>query len=312
MEVQVVQEPETQTTHCPGCGKPLPPGGARYCPNCGVAVGEMKQTRPPSGGGGIPPLAMQLVIGIVAALVVVAGAAGINHAWPIFGTSGGKSTVSVALPTAAAAPTPAVVEMAVGDEPAKGPKDAKVTIVEFSDFECPYCARFVTETLPSILANYGDKVQFAFRNFPLSQHPYAEKAAEAAECANDQGAFWQYHDLLFQNQTALVGIVQADATNGVAQVVNNLKQYAASLNLDTATFNQCLDSGAGKAKVDVDTAALYDALQKAGVTQFGTPAFFINGMFSSGAYPYDGTSPSYRQGYPTFKQMIDAALAAAG
>jgi protein-disulfide isomerase len=288
MEVQLVTKPETQESQ------------------------DTEKTQPPSGG--LPPLALQFMVGIVAAVAVVAAAAGINHAWPIFGESGGgTSTVSVALPTAAATAEAPVVDMPVADAPTKGPADAKVQIVEFSDFECPYCAKFVTQTLPQILSTYGDKVLFAFRNYPLpaSMHPYAQKAAEAGECANDQGVFWQYHDLLFQNQTQLSALVQADPTNGVNQVADQLKQYAASLSVDTAKFNQCLDSGADAEKVTSDASAMTDALTAAGVTRFGTPSFFINGKFTSGAYPFDENADGYQAGMFTFKAAIDEALAAA-
>jgi protein-disulfide isomerase len=288
MEVQLVTKPETQESP------------------------DTEKTQPPNGG--LPPLALQFMVGIVAAVAVVAAAAGINHAWPIFGESGGgTSTVSVALPTAAATAEAPVVDMGVGDAPTKGPADAKVQIIEFSDFECPYCAKFVTQTMPQILSTYGDKVLFAFRNYPLpaSMHPYAQKAAEAGECANDQGKFWEYHDLLFQNQSQLSALVQADPTNGVNQVADQLKQYAASLSLDTAKFNQCLDSGADAEKVTSDASAMTDALTKAGVTRFGTPSFFINGKFVSGAYPFDENAQGYQAGMFTFKSAIEEALAAA-
>jgi protein-disulfide isomerase len=281
----------------------------------------------PSKGTGLPPLAMQFIVGIAAAVIVVAGAAGLNHAWPLFGSGssgGGKTQVTAALPTPAADPTPSfetedafnaqkALDVSAAGAPSKGPSDAKVTIIEFSDFECPYCDRFVTQTLPSILKDYGDKVQFVFRDYPLpaTMHPYAEQAAEAGQCANDQGAFWQFHDLMFQNQTALAGMVQADATNGVTQVVAQMKTYAASLNLNTATFNSCLDSGADKAKVAADQKAMTDALTQAGISSFGTPSFFINGKFVSGAYPYDSTVSGYADGMFTFKQAIEDSLAAA-
>jgi len=288
MEVQLVTKPDTQESP------------------------DTEKTQPPSGG--LPPLALQFMVSIVAAVAVVAAAAGLNHAWPIFGESGGgKSTVSVALPTAAATAEAPVVDMDVGDAPTKGPADAKVQIVEFSDFECPYCAKFVTQTMPQILSTYGDKVLFAFRNYPLpaSMHPYAQKAAEASECANDQGKFWEYHDLLFGKQSDLSALVQADPTNGVNQVVDQLKQYAASLSLDTAKFNECLDSGANAEKVSSDASAMTEALTKAGVTRFGTPSFFINGKFISGAYPFDESSAGYQDGMFTFKAAIEEALAAA-
>jgi protein-disulfide isomerase len=272
------------------------------------------ETQPPNRGPS--PLTLQFIVSIAAAVLVVAVAAGINHAWPIFGSSGGggsNNTVSVALPTAQPTQANPVVQMDVGDAPTKGPKDAKVQIIEFSDFECPYCSKFVTDTMPQILQNYGDKVLFAFRNYPLpaSMHPYAEKAAEAGECANDQGAFWQYHDLLFQNQSQLAALIQADATNGVTQVVAQLKTYAGQVGMDTTKFNDCLDSGADAAKVTSDASAMTDALTKASVTRFGTPSFFINGKFVSGAYPYDENSSGYQAGMFTFKAAIDEALAAA-
>ena len=238
-------------------------------------------------------LGLYFLISLATAIAVVAAAAGINHAWPIFGESGGQTINVVAQVTPGAQatpgvePTPKTVTIDAGDNPAKGPADAKVTIVEFSDFQCPYCGRFTTETLPQILSNYGDKVKFVFMNFALTSiHENAQKAAEAGECANEQGAFWQFHDIMFQNQSALT--------------VDNLKSYAAQLNLDTAKFNECLDSGKMADAVAADMAVAEKAATDAGLTRFGTPAFFINGNNLQGAQPYD-----------VFKEAIDAALAAA-
>ncbi|XXF80390.1 thioredoxin domain-containing protein [Myxococcaceae bacterium GXIMD 01537] len=162
--------------------------------------------------------------------------------------------------------------------PSKGPANAPITIVEFSDFECPFCSRAIG-TVDEVVKKYGDKVRLVFRQFPLSFHPHAQKAAEAALCANDQGKFWEYHDVLFQNQKALE--------------VENLKKYAADLKLDTAKFNACLDSNEKAATVKADM----DEGQKAGVT--GTPAFFINGVPLSGAVPAE-----------EFTAVIDAELQA--
>lgn len=182
-------------------------------------------------------------------------------------------------------PTPKTVTVVVGNNPTMGPADAKVTIVEFSDFQCPYCGRFATQTLGQILSNYGDKIRFVFMNFPLTQiHENAEKAAEAGECANEQGAFWRYHDILFQSQSALT--------------VDSLKGYAAQLGLDTARFNECLDSGKMTDAVQADMQVAQTAAQDTGLTRFGTPTFFINGKSVSGAQPFE-----------VFKQAIDAALA---
>jgi protein-disulfide isomerase len=167
----------------------------------------------------------------------------------------------------------------VGINPARGNKNAKVVIVAFSDYQCPYCSR-VEPTMTQIEQTYGDKVAIYFRNFPLppTMHPNAEKAAEAAQCANAQGKFWEMHDKLFANQGALA--------------VDNLKQYAKDLGLDTTKFNTCLDTNQMMSVVQADSAAG----QQAGVS--GTPTTFVNGKAIVGAYPFDA-----------FKAAIDAELA---
>ncbi|KFE67178.1 DsbA family protein [Hyalangium minutum] len=160
--------------------------------------------------------------------------------------------------------------------PAKGPDNAPITIVEFSDFQCPFCSR-AKVTVDEVVKQYGDKVRLVFRHFPLSFHQDAPKAAEAAACADDQKKFWEYHDKLFANQGALK--------------VDDLKKHAADLGLDTARFNECLDSGKKAELVKKDMSAG----EKAGVS--GTPAFFINGVVLSGAVPAE-----------EFKSIIDAEL----
>jgi protein-disulfide isomerase len=172
-------------------------------------------------------------------------------------------------------PPPRVDVAATG--PARGPADAKVTIVEFSDFQCPYCGSAFT-TVEQLMQQYAGKVKLVFRQFPLPIHPQAEKAAEASLCAGDQGKFWEYHDLLFKNQRKLE--------------VADLKTYAASAGLDATKFDQCLASGDKKKVVDHDM----EAGQAAGVN--GTPAFFINGVFLNGAMPIE-----------EFKKVIDPELA---
>jgi protein-disulfide isomerase len=153
-------------------------------------------------------------------------------------------------------PEPPVYEIATQGYPSLGPENAPVTIVEFADFQCPFCAQSAP-TLNQVLARYSGKVRVVFRNFPLTSHTYAQKAHEAAECANEQGTFWPYHDLLFANQDALG--------------VEDLKRYAANLGLDTGRFNQCLDTDkyAEKVKQDVEDGVKYNV--------WGTPTFFING-----------------------------------
>jgi len=160
-----------------------------------------------------------------------------------------------------------------------GEEKAKVTIVEFSDFQCPYCARYTTETFPQIEKDYikTGKVRYIFHNYPLTFHQYAQKAAEAAECAGNQGKFWEMHDKMFEIQEKLT--------------VADLKAYATSLGLNSSEFASCLDSGTLKDKVQADL----DLGQSVGVE--GTPAFFINGKLVAGAMPYEN-----------FQSMIEEEL----
>ncbi|MFA6215927.1 MAG: DsbA family protein [Patescibacteria group bacterium] len=160
----------------------------------------------------------------------------------------------------------------------RGDKNAKVTLIVISDFQCPYCQRHEA-TLTQVMKDYSDKIRVVWRNFPLTTiHPYAQKAAEASECAGEQGKFWEYHDKLFENQSALT--------------VDNLKSYAKDLGLNTSKFNDCLDSGKYTDLVNKEA----QEAQAAGVS--GTPGTFVNDQLVKGAYPYE-----------TFKQLIDAELA---
>jgi protein-disulfide isomerase len=165
---------------------------------------------------------------------------------------------------------PMRVEVASMGFPAKGPATAPVTIVEFSDFQCPFCSR-VTPTLEQVVSKYGSKVRLVFRQFPLPMHPNAAKAAEAALCANEQGKFWEMHDAMFKDQAGLA--------------VDGLKTKAAGIaGLNAASFNSCLDSGKETPAVQGDM----QAGSKAGVN--GTPAMFVNGRFISGAVSTDDLS----------------------
>lgn len=147
----------------------------------------------------------------------------------------------------------------------KGAHAAKVTIVEYSDFECPFCAR-AEPTIKQILEKYPDDVQLVYKHFPLPSHSNSWKAAEASECAAEQGKFWEYHDILFENQDALY--------------ITMLKDYAKQLGLNTEEFDACLDSGSMKARIENDK----QEGESLGVS--GTPAFFVNGKMISGAQPF--------------------------
>ena len=168
----------------------------------------------------------------------------------------------------------------VDDDPYLGNKNAPVTIVEFSDFQCPYCSRFRTQTFDQIKEQYIDtgKVRFVYRDFPLTSiHPMAQKSAEASECADEQGKFWEYHDNIFENQASLS--------------IDNLKKWAKDLSLNENKFNSCLDSGkyADEVKKDMNNGA------SVGVR--GTPYFMVGNTVLEGAYPFEA-----------FKQAIDAQL----
>jgi protein-disulfide isomerase len=149
--------------------------------------------------------------------------------------------------------------------PSKGPADAAVTIVEFSDFQCPYCQRALP-TLNDVLEKYPGKVRVVYRHLPLDRiHKRARPAAEAAACAEDQQQFWPYHDKLFANNRALEK--------------EDLIRYASEVGLDDARFAECIDERTFQAKVEADL----QAAQTAGIS--GTPAFVVNGVLLSGARP---------------------------
>jgi len=179
--------------------------------------------------------------------------------------------------------TNVMLSTAAEDDPFWGPQNAAVTLEVFSDFQCPYCAQLATETLPKLRETYGNRLRFIYRYFPLTSiHQYAQKAAEAAQCAHDQGRFWEYHDLLFANQKALT--------------VSDLKRYAEQVGLDSAKFDKCLDSGQNAWEVLLDQL---DGSQ-AGVN--GTPTFRING--AKGVLLPAGLT------FEQFQMILDRALAA--
>ena len=161
------------------------------------------------------------------------------------------------------APPSASVDLA--GSPILGSKNAPVVLVEFADYQCPYCQKVHVE-LDKLHKEFGDKLAIAYKDFPLPMHPNAEKAAEAARCAGVQGKFWEFHDKLFVDKK----LEPAD-----------LKQEASALQLNTTQFDACLDSGSEAAAVKKDTAEG----KHLGLT--GTPSFFANGHFFSGAMTYE-------------------------
>jgi protein-disulfide isomerase len=167
--------------------------------------------------------------------------------------------------------------VAENGRPARGPANAPIQMIEFSDFQCPFCLK-ANPTVTQVLNTYGDKIRFVYRHYPLPNHPNARPAAEAAQCANEQGKFWPFHDRLFARDGRL-----SDA---------DLKTVAGEVSLDMTKFEGCVATHKYKADVDADVAAG----DEAGVS--GTPAFFINGRTLTGAQPFEA-----------FKRIIDDELA---
>lgn len=177
------------------------------------------------------------------------------------------------------------------DDPVLGSEDATVTVIEFTDYQCPFCSRHFTQTLGQIKSNYVDtgKVKYVVRDYPLSFHPNAQKASEATECADDQDKFWEMHDKLFTAQQEWSSLSGPDA-------IAKFKEYAGAMGVDAGEFADCLDGGTYAEEVKQDMA---DG-SAAGIS--GTPGFWILGpdnqsKLISGAYPYE-----------TFQATIDEYL----
>jgi protein-disulfide isomerase len=177
-------------------------------------------------------------------------------------------------------------KISLKDVPAKGPANAKVTIVEYSDFQCPFCSRGYQTLENEVLKNYGDKVRFVYKNFPLPMHPWAESAAVATECAREQKteAFWKLYNFYFQNQRDL------NPQNLKDKSLEALKDDG----VDPAKFSDCFDNKKTLSVVKAEQA------EGSSVGVSGTPAFIINGRLISGAQPFEN-----------FKAVIDDELARA-
>lgn len=207
---------------------------------------------------------------IIIAGVIVAGAI-------VYKPNGGSD---IAADPVVAEPAMEYEAPTIDDDVVLGEEDAPVTIIEFGDFECPFCKRLHDEAGVQLRDEYikTGKVKMVYRDYPLSFHPSAQPAAEAAECAGEQGKYWQYHDELFTRQATLAGL--------------DYVKLAGELGLDTATFKTCVDTHKYADEIAKDMA---DG-NAAGVD--GTPATFINGKLVSGAVPY-----------ATIKAAIEEALA---
>jgi protein-disulfide isomerase len=174
---------------------------------------------------------------------------------------------------------PRKVTVSTDNQPSLGPSNAPVTIVEFSDYQCPYCQVWDQQVYQQLMTSYPNKIRFVYRDLPLPMHPEAIPAAEAADCAGEQGAYWKYHDALFAQQYGLSR--------------SAYDHYAADLGLDSKAFASCLDSQRNLSKVQANAS---DAAS-AGLNS--TPSFVINGRVLIGALPLSD-----------FKAVIDEELAA--
>jgi len=194
-------------------------------------------------------------------------------------------------PTGPLPPEPRDIALSIDDDPLKGDRSAKLVLVEFGDFQCPFCARYFRETFPEIEKDYinSGKLKYVFRDFPITNvHKDALKAAEAAGCALDQGKFWEMHDRLFANQSTLEP--------------SNLVQHAQAIGLDLPKFQQCLDSDKYLTEVRKDFA---DG-QQAGMRS--TPTFFLGRTEPNSARVTVLTVITGAKPYATFKAAIDSAL----
>lgn len=210
-------------------------------------------------------------VAIIVAGVIIAGSLSYSSNRP----SGGENAIGARgekIPTNQDALPENTVRVSVEEDPTLGDPNAPVTLIEFGDFECPFCGRFAMDTKPLLIENEikQGKLRLVWKDFPLSIHTRAQKAHEAARCAQEQGKFWEYHDILFQNLRNLK--------------ISDLEDYASRLNLDRNSFDVCLKS-------EKYTALVQKGVEegiRAGVR--GTPAFLVNGTLLVGALPYQAFS----------------------
>jgi len=226
-----------------------------------------------------------------AVVTVLAFAVGILVGYVAWGYN---TQTAQAIVLTAPPPEPRLYTIDTKGYPSLGPADAPIEIVEFSDYQCPYCYRWHIQVYQALLEAYPGKIKFVYRNFPLSFHQNALASAEAALCAGDQNAYWKFHDVLFDNQASLnnqAGTVLDQATyNG----------YAGQLGLDVTSFEECMTSHKYRQFIqdDASYAGNLPADTNGEAAVGGTPTFFVNGHRLGGAYPIE-----------YFKEIIDAELA---
>lgn len=208
------------------------------------------------------------------ALLALAFAGGVGLGYLVWG----RQPAEQAQPSATPTTEPRRYDISLDDDPSIGPADAPITLIEFSDFNCPYCRRWHQQTLPALMAAYGDKIHFVYRDLPVvGGGAVGALAAQAANCAGDQGAYWEFHDAVFSAQYGLSREAYL--------------QYAADLGLDGEALTECLDTGYYEQEVRDDLSYAY------GLGINSTPTFFLNGIAIIGAQPTD-----------VFTTLIDSEL----
>ncbi len=233
-----------------------------------------------------------------AVFTVLAFAAGVLVGYTVWGYNTQPPTVVVqaaATPVPSPTPIPRVYEIDTAGFPSLGPAEAPIEIVEFSDYQCPFCYRWYAQVFKPLLDAYPGKIRFVYRNYPLSFHPSAMASAEAALCAGDQDAYWKYHNTLFDSY---VDLYQADQGRLLDQATYS--QFAADIGLDVATFEACMASHKYEKFIqdDMNYANNLPPDTNGEPAVGGTPTFFINGHRLGGAYPLE-----------EFRRIIDAELA---
>jgi protein-disulfide isomerase len=206
---------------------------------------------------------------------------GLGSGYLVWGRDAAAAVAATPDPQQAAVTIPEKVvryDVSVDDDPALGPADAPITLIEFSDYQCPFCTKWHDEVYSRLMEEYDGKIRFVYRDLPLAFHGDAQSAAEAANCAGEQDAYWEFHTALFSEKYGLG--------------VKAYQQYAADLGLDWDALVACLADGRYTDEVKAD----YAYAESLGVGS--TPTFFINGIALVGAQPYE-----------VFKQVIDLELA---
>jgi len=228
--------------------------------------------------GGFDGSKLFIPISIIIAAVIISGT--------IFYTDSKTKTANIKEAIQPGGGSGEIVKVSEDDDAFLGPKNADVVAVEFSDFQCPFCRKFWKDSFPQLKKDFIDtkKIKFVYRDFPLTFHPSAMPAAQAAECAKEQNKFWQFHDKIFEEQDK-----KGEGT--IQFTVDDIKKWAAEIGVDSGKFNTCLDSGKYKEEVEKD----YNDGVSYNVS--GTPTLFINGKALVGAQPYE-----------VFKSEIEQAL----